>query len=638
MSDTDFDALQLRPDVATRNSNTFLSMESYTVTDRSNLRIMAQQISNTDPLPPSNFTGDTISPEIHSFSLNLETNSMAVTFSEPVLVRSFDPRQLVVSSQLDPASGGISYNLTGGTVYSITSAASYVVTFTLTDADVNFLETSPQIATGIANTYLSASTLVAEDTNGNSNTALSPLSAEMFVSDTSPPSITAFDLDMNLGTLEIFFDDPVNTSTFSPTSITLQNAASQRSMQWLTLSSQSLTSSPDGFRIVVSVDNADINEVKAIRSLCSEAVRTDCFITVAASIVRDPNGRSTNPVPDGHALRVRFYTPDRTRPEVHAWELDMNMGWIIISFSETIDITAFPPSAIVLSNSLNSVVSHQLSHSAELSPTDAASVLTVQMTAGDINAIQLNDMLGTNINNSFLLMPGGAFRDMFFNSNEMLVIRASRFMEDITSPSLLYFSFNTYAGVLSLTFDEIINASTFNASGLTLVGQPSQSLVSYNIRQGTTSDSNGLIIQVLLSAIDQDELSAMTNLATAPNNTYIITTMSTVQDTNGNPLNPISVDTALRVLYYLNSPVLISLEFPKYFYNEGQRVTLRVFLNTTAASDVTFTLTTEDRAALGKNTILINVLTLVGIYYAITGCKNQLIVLILHAHVHSHTP
>ena len=597
ISDLDFDALQLRPDVATTLSNTFLSMEPNAVTDRSNLHIMAQQISTADALQPSDFIQDTTSPEIQSFSLNLDTNSMAVTFSEPVLVTSFNPQNLVLTSRLDPATGE-SYSLTGGTVHSTASAASHVITFTLTDADVTFLETNAMIATGLTNTYLSASMPVAQDTNNNTNMVLSPLSMDVFVEDTSPPSVTAFDLDMDEGVLQILFDDPVNTSTFNPSFITLQSRFARRSIEWVTLSSQSFTNSPVGYSVAISIDNADINEVKAIRSLCTRD--TDCFITVATSAVLDPHGRAANPVPDGQALIVRNYTPDMTPPGVLSWELDMNRGHIIFSFSETIDVTRFLPGSLALSSSMNRLVSRQLSVLSELSPRDTASVLTVQMTAGDINAIKVNEMLGTNLSNSFLSIQPGTFIDMFSNQNEVLVIRASRFIPDTTSPSLVHFSFNAYAGVLSLTFNEVIDTSTFNASGLTLVNQPSQSLIRYNIISGTTSDSNGLEIRVMLSDIDQNELNAMANLATSPDNTYIIASMFTVEDMNSNSLSPILADSALRVLYYLNSPVLIFLEFPKYYFDEGQTVIMRVFLNTTAASDVTFTVTTEDGGAMGE--------------------------------------
>ena len=154
-----------------------------------------------------------------------------------------------------------------------------------------------------------------------------------------------------------------------------------------------------------------------------------------------------------------------------------------------------------------------------------------------------------------------------------------------------------------MTFDEVINASTFNASGLALVNQSSQSdsLLRHNIGSGTTPDTNGLEIRVMLSGEEQRELSAMTNLATSPDNTFIIASAFTVEDMSGNQLNQISADSALPVLYYLNSPLLIFLEYPKYYFDEGETAMLRVYLNTTAASDVTFTLTTEDGGARGEH-------------------------------------
>jgi hypothetical protein len=573
-------------------------MEPIAVTDRSNLRIMAQRISSTNALQALNFVEDDTRPEIVSFSLNLNFNQITLSFSEPVLASTLNPRSLMLSSHQNPASGE-SYNLTGGFFPSSATYAASNITISLTDADVIFLETNANIATGLTDTYLSASLPVVEDTNNNVNVALSPLSAETFYADSSPPSIVLFDLDMDDGVLQIAFDDPVNTSTFNPTSITLQSGHLRHSMEWITLSSQYRANSPVGFSITLSLDSADLNEVKAIRNLCTR--ETDCYMTVAASAVHDPHGRGANPISDGEAQRVRRYTRDSTSPEIQNWKLNMNTGQIIVSFSETIDVTTVLPHRFVLSNSMTGTTSYQLSPLTELSPRDTASVLTLQMTAGDINAIKLNDMLGTSLNNSFLSVQSGAFGDMFSNLNDMVVIRASRFIPDETSPSLLQFSFNAYAGVLILIFDEVVDTTTFDPTGLGLINQSSQSLVRYNVRSGTTSDTNGLEIRVMLSDADQSELNAMTNLATSPDNTYIIASMFTVEDVNGNPLNPISIDSALRVLYFLNSPVMIFLEFPKYYFDEGQTVMLRVYLNTTAASDVTFTLTTEDGGAQGEH-------------------------------------
>ena len=598
VSESDFDALQLRPDIATTENNTFLSMERNTVTDRSNLRIMAQRISSADALQPVRFIRDSTPPEIESFSLNLDTNSMAVTFSEPVLVQSFNPRNFVLSSHSDPASGEF-YNLTGGTVDSVASAASQTITFYLTNSDVTFLETNSAIATGSTDTYLSASMPVAEDTNNNINVAFSPLAVDRFVADTSPPSITAFQLDMDDGELQIIFDDPVNASTFNPTSITLQSRAARHSTEWITLTShlQSPTFLHEfGFSVILG--RANINEVKRIRGLCTEV--TNCFMTATVSSVLDLHGRGANAIPNGQALMAQVLFPDVTPPVVDSWELDMDTGRIIISFAETVDITTSLPDSLVLSSSINGLISHQLSSMAELSPRDAAVVLTVQMTPGDINTIKENNLLGTSRNNSYLSVQSGAFSDMFSNNIEEQVIQASEFEPDTTSPSLTIFSFNAYAGVLSLTFDEVVNTSTFNASGLTLVNQPSQYLVRYSIRSGTTSDQNGLEVRVSLSNADRNELTALTNLATSPDNTYILASMITIQDMNGNQLSPILADSALQVLYYLNSPVLIFIEYPKYYFDEGQTAMLRVLLNTTAASDVTFTLTTVEGGALGE--------------------------------------
>lgn len=102
ISDTDFDALLLRPGVATMLSNTYLSMDSRAFTDL--LGDSARLISNADAQRALIFVVDTSSPEVHAFSLDLESNTMTLTFSEPVDITSFAPEYLSISSHLDSTS------------------------------------------------------------------------------------------------------------------------------------------------------------------------------------------------------------------------------------------------------------------------------------------------------------------------------------------------------------------------------------------------------------------------------------------------------------------------------------------------------------------------------------------------------
>ena len=605
LSNTDFDALQLRANVATMPANTFLAMERRTVTDRSNLRIMAEEIPGSNAMAPSSFTGDSTPPEVTSYTLDLNTNSVTLIFSELVRVSSFDPTRLAILSR---PSGGISYNLTGGRVHSNLPNSSRVVSFTLVESDVIFLETNTSIATGVDDTYLVALQGLANDVSGDVNHQSKSMQATRFIQDTSGPRAVSFDLDMNTGQLVIRFDDPVDVSTFNPDGVGLQSSQYRQPSQSLRLSQNSISrSSIDGFMIVVDISNdVDLNEIKRIRSLCT--AQHNCYIDVTSSAIRGLNNINAVSLGYGQALRVMNYVGDTTLPELTRWELDMDRGRVIMTFTETVYIRAFQPSQLTLQGG-SDVLSPRLSLTGfiALDPSDASDIFSVQLNANDLNTIKGNQNLGSSIDSSFLSVMAATIVDM--NSIPLVPISnnsaqmAAAFTSDTTSPVLASFSLDLTLRMLSLSFNEIVNASSFSVSTISLVNQRSQSPIRYTLTDGYVPNVNSDILRVLLSQNDIAAINSQGYLASTPYDTYIVATASTVRDLNNNPLTPISDASALQVAQYVgneHTDRLIQLGFQNYSTREGETVRLRIFLNATAARDVTFTVATMDGSAVGE--------------------------------------
>ena len=552
ISDADIDALQSRPSVATSLANTYLSMAPRTVTDLSYEQNMAQAISNAAAQIASNYEPDRSPPVIDAFTLDLDANTLTLEFSEPVLVSSFSPDLLVVSSSPIPGSGSISYQLSAGDVHPTSLAASALITFTLTDDDVTFLEVNTSIATGQADTYLSALPRLATDTNGLTSVALSPIAVSNFTSDVTAPMVVAFELDMNSGELAMTFDDAVVGSTFDVSAVTLQSGVLRRPMEWHTLSQDSSSSSTqDGFVVTVFLGADDLNRVKQIRSLCTSQANT--FMTVTATIADDPNGVDTIAITDGKSLQASSFTRDTSRPSVDSWVLDMNVGQVILVFTETVDVTTFQARQLSLQNRMaGSSATHTLTGYRELIPPDADSTLAVQLSESDANIIKANTGLGTVVPNSFLSISATTIMDM--NSNNVLPIgtsqalQANRVVPDGASPVLRSFSLDLNTGSLRLTFDETVNAATFNISALTLVNRAFRSPMRYTLVDSTPSSVNDPVVAVTLSSRDLNAVKAITDLATSASDTYVIATLYTVRDMNNNLLSTISDDSALQVL------------------------------------------------------------------------------------------
>jgi hypothetical protein len=603
LSNADFDALQSRLAVATAQSNTFLSMERRTVTDRSNRHIMVQQISSTNALLPRAYTRDTAPPEVTSFILDLDSNSVALTFSEPVSVVSPFTHSFQISSHRDPTSGGVSYNLTYDEPG---AAASRVIRFNLSFADITFLESTPGIATNSGDTYLSAPEGIVTDTTGLQNNLLSPLSAYAVIEDTSPPSVVSFGLDLNTETLDIHFDDPINITTFNPSAVTLQSAPAQRPMQWHMLSRESIASYSNNtiYQVVqVLLSDLDLNQIKRIRTLCTDQL--NCYMTTTFSMARDISGIFSNAIPNGQGLMATTFTEDQTSPELVGWMLDMNRGAITVTFSETVDITTLQYFRIFLRNTNSSFggSSASLGRFRELTPADASSTFIMQLQPAFIWGIQRIITLGTQVQNSYLHIYPQAILDMNSNSVLEVILQASDVIPDTTPPTLRNFFLNVYTGVIRVIFNEVINVSSFNVSGLALTNRASAPSERYTLTGGSISyDVNRLMfIEITLNEADLAAIISNPDLANSRTTSYMTAAALTIQDMNQNQLNPILDDFALLAFTYIDSQRGISFQYSKFYVNEGHRAWLYVSLDSYGPSDATFTVATEDREATGMS-------------------------------------
>ena len=553
LSDTDVNALQSRPDVATSRNDTYLSLDMGVVLDLSYMQNPSQAIANIDAKLAAVYVPDVAPPEVEGFDLDFDSNSLTLIFSEPVLVSTINLEQLVLHSS--PVRN-ISWQLTGGDIQPTELAASSEVTFTLTNADATFLEVSQDIATDSSNTYLSALAGLAVDTNGITSTEI-PVSASIQVSNLIPddfaPSVITFGIDMNLGELTIIFDDVMDASTFDVSAITLQSMLYRVPMEWHTLSGDSSTSSTEnGFEVTVTIGPEDLNRVKQIRNLTTSSANT--YLTAAATIADDVHGVDTVALTDGKSLQAVSFTEDSTRPNLESWSLDMNVGQIIMTFSETVDILTLQFSQITLQVSDDTSDSYSLTGVANLIPPDADYRFAIQLTEADSNFVKAHTGLGTSRDNSYLSITANTIVDM--NSNIVFPIpngqalQAESFIPDTSDPMLRSFSIDMNLGVLSLTFDETVNAASFNVSAVTLVNRASQYSSSYTPESSTASTIDSSIIEVTLAKVDLDAIKAISNLASSASDTYVIAPPYTVRDMNGNSLSEITSDAALQVSEY----------------------------------------------------------------------------------------
>ena len=558
----DVNGLQSRPDLANDEVDTWLVVSVDAATDVTYQQTEAQEVA----VQASLVIPDEAPPVLSAFDVDFNDNTIRLVFSEPVSMSSIQLTQLTVvsSRSLTPYA---EYNITGGDVHPTPLAASTEVVFNLTEADIAFLKGSGDISTNSSNIFLVSGAGLAEDTSGTPNVAVSPdlaVDVRNFAADATHPELLSFTFDMDSGDVVLSFSDVVDATTFDVSGLTFQGQNNRVPLEWHTLSTASSSASPDkSFFITVSLGNDDLNRLKQIRPLATSL--SDTYLTVSAFLLDDLAGNDLTAITDGKALLTSKFTPDVSDPTLERWTLDMDQSQLILTFSEVVDIVTLDVTNIRLQPLPNTALGYSLTGYAQLIPADADNVVAVQLSRTDSNAIKLNTGLGTGRPDSYISLSSSTVSDM--NSNEAVAIgtsnaiQAADYIDDNTRPQIESFNLDLDEGVLSLYFDETVDASTFNVSGLTLVDRVSQhrALITLVTSSHTTEDSHEIV--VTLSKIDLDSITALTTLAAGESSTFLTATSYTVRDMNQNRLMEIPATSALGVATYTRdstNPVLES--------------------------------------------------------------------------------
>jgi len=161
IGEIDLNMIKSVSNLATNENDTFLTLRASAVEDVFGGDILA--VTNSKAVPVAVYTPDTTPPSLLNYTLDTDTGSLTLTFSEAVSSRtlnvsllqlrdnSTDPIQLL---SLSPNSSFQALSLTE-------------IQVTLTDSDLNLLKQLTQLATDESNTFLFIGPNAIEDFVGN---------------------------------------------------------------------------------------------------------------------------------------------------------------------------------------------------------------------------------------------------------------------------------------------------------------------------------------------------------------------------------------------------------------------------------------------------------------------------------------
>ena len=545
----DLNEIKRQRGLAHNVSNTFITLTNVTLLD-----MFANPLVPVEPdgaIQVSSFVNDSTRPTLLRFELNLTSEILALTFDETVAVRTIQPTEVTLLN----GNRTSVVHLTGGLALGEDST---VVLLNLTLGDLNRLKVLTDVATDANNTFLAINGTLIQDMNFNWNYPIDvtrPLMAAIFFPDRTRPQLEDFTLDVDgPGLLTLSFSESVDVSTLNVTQITLVGLPDfpDSDMYTFTPTTSSRSNSTDGPVIEVQISAFDLNELKKLTQLATSRLNT--YISITSELVDDMNANPVVPVSSRTAILTANFTRDTTPPELVRFELDVDRGEIILTFTETVFGPSLDPSSITIRNSYNDSTQYLILFSRSLQlPNDV--VLTLQLSDEELNELKRMRNLGTNSSNSFLSILNTTIHDM--NENYIVPIPGlhslgtAEFREDETPPTLEAFDIDLDRGTLTLSFSETVNGNTLNISVVNLQNGPNTNITSeeYPLTDSTWTMIDSTVIVVNLSFYDLNAIKKLRDLSSDEdgNNTFISLPLGTIADMNHNPLVPVDADFALKV-------------------------------------------------------------------------------------------
>ena len=290
------------------------------------------------------------------------------------------------------------------------------ISIQLSEELTNEIKRIRSLCTFSQNCYMTVTQFLARNSLGVSNNPIDDGSAIVvrnFITDTTPPELLFWSLDMNAGIMELYFSETVDVTTFQIDQFTLLSLS-----QTYTLTNSVFTSEPAAV-IIIALSIVDLNGLKAIPDFGTSA--NDTYLSVGNSAVVDMSGNAMLPISSSNALIVAFLIPDFTPPELVSFSLDIGSGLLTLSFSETVNGALFNFSGITLVNGQVTTFNGGLRPTASYRLTGGtwstfySPVIEVQLTQRDLSAINALDNLATSVNDTYITADSGSVFDTLYN-------------------------------------------------------------------------------------------------------------------------------------------------------------------------------------------------------------------------------
>ena len=218
----DVDSIKANLDLASQSNNSYVSFPTTMAQDVEGRNVIG--VPNTGAHRVTVYVPDTTSPQLESYSIDLDAGTMTLSLSEPVLLQSYTPEELTVQNTASSPSS--SFTLTSGRVTATNSIADSAITLVMDYNDLNEIKNRTSLASSSSDTFLMVGSGFFTDTSKNSIISVSALSPSSYSGDVTLPVLVTFSLDLrSSGQLVLNFSEAIRYTPSLQSTIMLQNRA-----------------------------------------------------------------------------------------------------------------------------------------------------------------------------------------------------------------------------------------------------------------------------------------------------------------------------------------------------------------------------------------------------------------------------
>eukprot|EP00118_Oscarella_pearsei_P023606 m.284223 g.284223 ORF g.284223 m.284223 type:complete len:389 (+) comp40677_c0_seq9:23689-24855(+) len=368
----------------------------------------------TSPIQSAAFTDDTTRPKLLSFTLNINTGILDLQFSEAVDVTTFNATGITLQNLPNTTHPTLSNTLTTTSLTNSPSGSAIAVK--LSAADLNDLKSQIQLATVTNNTFMTMESFTVDDMRGNRvDPIVIPFAqrASDHVADTTRPSLTQFDLDLDDGLLQLIFSEIIDVSSSALRLITLQSSSSSSNESYSLTAS--IVPSKDANKLDISLAGDDLNALKMNLKLAT--TRNTTYVSLTKGAVADMKGNVVKEIFSSAALRVEQFTADKTAPELANFTLDLHTNRMLLTFTEVVSLTSLNLSDITFLSAAaaenTSIIRFKLTGGQAKIENYTVVILTLQN--DDVNSLNAQPFC-TGLTNCFLAISNTSLTDTAGNA------------------------------------------------------------------------------------------------------------------------------------------------------------------------------------------------------------------------------